>query len=83
MLQGLFSSLGTGSFPMPPSFNGGASNVPGVSAQNQGGYKPDYIEYDDEVPEGEQSETVILSNDAVPKEIGKVVKIGTGGGANQ
>lgn len=40
-------------------------------------YNPDYFEYDDELPEGEIGERVILSNDPVPVEIGVVRTIGT------
>ena len=41
------------------------------------GYNPDYFEYDDELPEGEVGERVILSNDPIPVEIGVVKTIGT------
>ena len=53
LLQNLFSHLG---------HYGNAGSAP----NEKGNYDPDYIEYDDEVPEGQQTETVILSNDDVP-----------------
>lgn len=40
-------------------------------------YNPDYFEYDDELPEGEMGERIILSNDPIPQEIGVVKTIGT------
>lgn len=47
------------------------------AAQPQMDYNPDYFEYDDELPEGEIGERVILSNDPVPRELGFVKTIGT------
>jgi len=41
------------------------------------GYNPDYFEYDDELPEGQIGERIILSDDPVPREIGFVKTIGT------
>ena len=41
------------------------------------GYNPDYFEYDDELPEGEVGERIILSDDPIPVEIGVVKTIGT------
>mmetsp|Transcript_1308 Transcript_1308/g.1774 ORF Transcript_1308/g.1774 Transcript_1308/m.1774 type:complete len:254 (-) Transcript_1308:180-941(-) len=40
-------------------------------------YNPDYFEYDDELPEGQMGERVILSNDPVPREVGVIRTIGT------
>ena len=40
-------------------------------------YNPDVFEYDDELPEGEFGERVILSDDPIPREIGVVKTIGT------
>ena len=40
-------------------------------------YNPDYFEYDDELPEGQISERVVLSNDPVPVQIGVIRTIGT------
>ena len=41
------------------------------------GYNPDYFEYDDELPDGEVGERIILSDDPIPREIGTVKTIGT------
>ena len=57
------------------------------NAFGNNGYNPDVFEYDDELPEGEVGERVILSDDPIPVEIGVVKTIGTkkmggfGGGA--
>ena len=48
-----------------------------MPGQNNDGYNPDYIEYDAEVPEGQETETVILGEDG--QELGRVVTLGTGG----
>ena len=48
-----------------------------ASGSGAGGYNPDYFEYDDELPEGEVGERIILSNDPIPVEIGVVKTIGT------
>mmetsp|Transcript_10329 Transcript_10329/g.15836 ORF Transcript_10329/g.15836 Transcript_10329/m.15836 type:complete len:251 (-) Transcript_10329:153-905(-) len=42
------------------------------------GYNPDIVEFDDFLEEGVQQETVLFSEGLNPKEIGKVIKIGTG-----
>jgi len=44
---------------------------------NYQGYDPDYFEYDDELPEGQMGERVILSDEQVPREIGIIRTIGT------
>lgn len=43
---------------------------------NQTGYDPMHVEYDDELPEGQTDEVIILSNDPEPVEIGKELKVG-------
>jgi hypothetical protein len=35
-----------------------------------------HVEYDEELPEGETDEIVLLSNDPEPKELGRELKIG-------
>ena len=35
------------------------------------------VEYDDELPEGETDEVVVLSNDPIPKELGTELKVGS------
>ena len=47
------------------------------NAFGNNGYNPDVFEYDDELPEGEVGERVILSDDPIPVEIGVVKTIGT------
>lgn len=43
----------------------------------QSNYNPDIFEYDDELPEGQYGERVILSDEPVPREIGVIKTIGT------
>ena len=47
------------------------------NTQSAAQYDPDVFEYDDELPEGEFGERVILSDDPIPREIGVVKTIGT------
>ena len=51
--------------------------VPLMQSQPTNDYNPDVFEYDDELPEGEFGERVILSDDPIPREIGVVKTIGT------
>ena len=53
-----------------------------MTPQQHQEYNPDLFEYDEELPEGQISEKIILSNELVPKEMGYVKTIGikkTGG----
>jgi hypothetical protein len=45
-------------------------------------YNSTQVEYDDELPEGETDEVVVLSNDPVPRELGTELKIGSAKGFN-
>lgn len=36
-----------------------------------------HVEYDDELPDGQTDEVVLLSNEAEPKELGKELMVGT------
>lgn len=62
-----------------PAFNPMMQPGGGLPNQNQQQqqYDPDYFEYDDELPEGEIGERIILSDDPIPVEIGVVKTIGT------
>lgn len=68
---------------MPAAFNNGAPPMNGNLMQQpqpaaaNNNYNPDYFEYDDELPEGQIGERVVLSNEAVPREIGIIRTIGT------
>ena len=41
-------------------------------------YNPQNVEYDDEQPEGETDEVIMLSSDPIPQELGTVMKVGNG-----